>query len=104
MFNRVCTKCVKKFFSSRSDANICYGCALKDFAGKNAPEEGDFNSAALISGEMSEKEWRLFQRELESVDHSDAASRYERQVVDYFHQMGLCPECERPLRECRCED
>jgi hypothetical protein len=104
LFDRVCTKCEKSFKSNRDDATTCYGCALKDFAGRNAPEEGDFNSAALTSGEMSEKEWQLFQQELESIDHSDAASRYEEQVKDYYYQMGICRTCERPLPRCYCYD
>ena len=86
LFDRVCKSCTKEFKSNRSDASTCYACALRDIAGRNPPEEGDFNSALMISGEMSEKEWQWLQEDLWEVDKAAHA-------CDKCGQMTCqCPE------------
>jgi hypothetical protein len=82
-FMCTCETCDKKFSSQKKDSTICYACALKYFAGDNAPEEGDFNSALITSGEMSDQDARLLQEDLESVDHSGAEARWREMVEDY---------------------
>lgn len=52
------------------------------FTGGRAPEEGDFNSARLTSGEISDKELRWLQADLESVDHSAAEEAWSEMVED----------------------
>jgi len=47
------------------------------------PEEGDFNSAGIVSGEISDKELGWLQEELESVDHSREESFQSRLCEDY---------------------
>ncbi len=74
MFIETCRKCGKTFERNsqfgHTDSPICYGCALNEFTGGRAPEEGDFNSAYLTSGEISDKELKWLQEDMESVDHS----------------------------------
>lgn len=69
----------------------CYNCALKRITGGSAPEEGDFNSARIVSGEMSEKEWRLLQAELRDVDHAGEEDDHEN-YHDYFFDGRECFE------------
>ena len=79
----VCGTCGKEFKSQRKDSTTCYGCALTRLIGNRAPEEGDFNSALLISGEMSDQDARQLQEDLESVDHSGAEAAWSRMVEEY---------------------
>jgi hypothetical protein len=79
----VCGTCGKNFRSQRKDSTTCYGCALTRLIGNGAPEEGDFNSALLISGEMSDEDARQLQEDLESVDHSGAEAAWSRMVEEY---------------------
>ncbi len=78
-----CKNCGKKFQSQKKDSTICYACALAELIGKGGPEEGDINSALLISGEMSDQKTRWLQEDLESIDHSSAESRWRQMVEDY---------------------
>lgn len=68
MYIRICEKCAKKFETRKSDAETCYGCALKRITGGHAPEEGDFNTARLVSGTMTEEEERWLRSDLEAVE------------------------------------
>lgn len=90
MFSVVCKKCEKQFESQykESESSICYNCALDQLRGNFAPEEGDFNSARIISGEMTEQEERWLREDLESVDHSAASDAYEEKCdeYDYFDE------------------
>lgn len=49
---RKCTKCGKEFSSSNQSA-LCFECTLKDHCNGNPPEEGDFNTAGILSGTIS---------------------------------------------------
>lgn len=66
------------------DSTICYGCALESLIGNGCPEEGDCNSALLISGEMTDQEARWLQEDLESIDHSGAEQAWRNIVEDDF--------------------
>lgn len=68
MFDRTCATCTKQFTTSKSDGNICYDCALQRITGGNAPEEGDFNTAKLVSGTMTEEEEGWLRSDLEAVE------------------------------------
>ena len=83
MHTTTCLTCGKKFRSQRKDSTTCYGCALTQLIGNGAPEEGDLNSALLISGEMSDEEARHLQEDLESIDHSRAEDAWSRMVEEY---------------------
>ncbi len=83
MFNSACKTCGKKFESQRKDSESCYRCALERITGGNPPEEGDFNAALIVSGEMSDRQaWQL-QKDLESIDHS-VEEEFERRLVEDY--------------------
>lgn len=71
----------------------CYRCALSSLTGGLAPEGSDFTSAQLISGEISDKEWRWFQEDIR-----DMRSRHSERSTDG------CARCDRPCDECICDD
>ena len=85
MFNRTCSTCQKKFNSQKKDSNTCYGCALTRLIGNGGPEEGDINSALLISGEMSDEYARQLQEDLELIDHS-GAEEMERRLIEPYQE------------------
>jgi hypothetical protein len=84
-----CGKC----FKSQKDSVSCFSCALARLAVNGCPEEGDFNSALIISGEMTDDEARWLREDLESVDHpqedDDWDWSYERRGIEddplYFY-------------------
>jgi len=76
-----CETCGKSF-RSQKDSTICYDCALAQFAGNGAPEEGDFNSALLVSGEMTDAEAHWLQEDLRFVDHSQEDDDWDRRDED----------------------
>lgn len=71
MYNRTCDTCSKEFQTSKVDGDICYDCALLRVTGGSLPEEGDFNTARIVSGEMTEKQWRWLQEDLKSIEPSE---------------------------------
>jgi hypothetical protein len=78
---------------------ICYACALQSITGGRAPEEGDFNSARIISGEMSEKEWKWLQEDLRAVEESRSIREYDEDI-EYIE---LCDECGGDRQYCYCD-
>lgn len=126
-----CSRCQKEFERNESDditslANavgrdpgeqLCYTCALDKITGRCAPEEGDFNSARLISGEMTDDERRWLQEDLRAVEsgcsiresfddtrwdeYDDPAWCYTCNRDTAFC-MCICHECELVLEECEC--
>ena len=70
MYTTTCSACGKTFerLYEKRARDICYGCALKELCGNLPPEEGDFNSARIISGEMTEQEEKWLQEDLEAVE------------------------------------
>ena len=85
MYKTICSTCGKTFekLYEKRERDICYWCALKELCGNFAPEEGDFNSARIISGEMTEQEEKWLQEDLEAIDHSRAESEWSRMVEEY---------------------
>jgi len=86
MFDRTCGTCDKNFKSQRKDGNTCFGCALERITNGQPPEEGDFNTALIVSGEMSDRNARQLQEELEAIDHCGAAESYEEDLVYHDDQ------------------
>lgn len=70
MYTVICRECSITFESlhDKAERSICYECALKILCGNSAPEEGDFNSAMINSGEMTEQEAKWLQEDLEAVE------------------------------------
>jgi ribosome-binding protein aMBF1 (putative translation factor) len=70
---KVCGKTFNKYIeevdeSRDSSQDVCYDCALEFITGGTAPEEGDFNTASIRSGEMSDEERRILYEDLRKVD------------------------------------
>jgi len=60
---RSCSEC-NQDFRTRNDSDLCYGCTLSGLTLGMSPEEGDFNTAKIQSGTMTDEEWRLLQMDL----------------------------------------
>ena len=65
--SKVCGECGITFRTS-NDLSKCYNCTLVNITRGVAPEEGDFNSAGIISGTLPKQERRYLQSDLESVE------------------------------------
>jgi hypothetical protein len=62
-----CSKCHKQFDTS-NNSDLCYSCTLDQVANGFPPEEGDFNTAGILSGTLTEAERHNLQQDLESVE------------------------------------
>ncbi|MDR3547734.1 MAG: hypothetical protein P4M11_05630 [Candidatus Pacebacteria bacterium] len=112
-----CTDCQKTFEQNQTpkltelalavgrdtERPVCYACALEQLIGRRAPEEGDFNSAHLISGEMSDKEWRWFQEDMGMVK---AEWRPEPAFGEDYEDDSefVCRTCGHFTDMCSCEE
>lgn len=69
---KTCGKTFEKLVEKpeNSSEGICYNCALESLTKGRVPEEGDFNSAMIISGEISDQEREWLQQDLESIDRA----------------------------------
>lgn len=67
-----CRKCGKEYQKNDKVAveqePICYTCALRALCNGCSPEEGDFNTASLQSGEISDKELSWLEEDLRAVE------------------------------------
>ena len=68
MSDQKCSECGKFFVQNGSSERLCYNCALQKVTGGSCPEEGDFNTASLISGEMTDQERKWLQEDLRAVE------------------------------------
>ncbi len=103
MITLTCGTCNKQFEAlddTNTEKPICYACALKSIAGGWAPEEGDFNSARIISGEMSEKEWKWLQEDLRAVEEGRSIREYFCDEPENFER---CDECGQERLYCNCD-
>lgn len=62
-----CSKCHKQFDTS-NDSTLCYNCTLEQVTNGFPPEEGDFNTAGILSGTLTKAERCNLQQDLESVE------------------------------------
>ena len=60
-------KCGKEFKTSNG-SEVCYDCVLESLTQGRPPEEGDFNTASIVSGKMSEDEFRYLQEDLRNIE------------------------------------
>lgn len=67
--SKVCTGCGRAFRTS-NDSSKCYNCTLSDITRGMPPEEGDFNTAGIVSGTLTAQERRYLQSDLESVERT----------------------------------
>ena len=77
----------------------CYSCALDYVTGGRAPEESDFNTAHLISGQMSDKEWRWLQEDFRSLETGRSIRETDFEEDEYW-----CYRCCRSIHLCICDD
>lgn len=84
MYTTICGTCEETFerLYEKSERDICYRCALEMLCGNSAPEEGDFNSAMIISGEMTEQDARWLQEDLEAVESGRSIREVYREETD----------------------
>lgn len=64
---KVCSNCFSSFKTS-NDSSLCYNCTLDSITHGEPPEQGDFNTAAIVSGTLTETERASLQLDLESVE------------------------------------
>jgi hypothetical protein len=83
----------------RDSSHICYACALERITGGHAPEEGDFNSAHLISGEISDTDLGYLMEDLRYVEEGGGKLR-----MDYDDESESCPICGGDTKWCDCAD
>lgn len=112
---KICTVCSETFEQNQdpgitamayavgrdTDNERCYSCALDHLAGGRWPEEGDFNSARLISGEMSDKQWRWLQEDMRAIE-SGRRSVWEP-MDDEIDDSDWCYECNCDYYYCTCD-
>ncbi len=85
----------------RNSRSICYACALEGITKGRAPEEGDFNSAHLISGEMSDRDLGYLLDDLRNVELG--RSTFEPSEVDEnWIDPAWCYECNKDTAFCGC--
>src|SRR3989338_3215847 len=112
-----CTKC-GKIFERNDDRGItyyglvvgreenrplCYNCALDEVTGGKAPEEGDFNSALLMSGEMNNNQWKWMQEDFRAAERGGSVFEpYEDDTADEYDAPAWCYVCNRDIAFCEC--
>jgi len=101
MFTKTCTVCNQSFETHKNEADTCYSCHLTRLRDGGCPEEGDFNTATILSGRLSPQEEREFWQELSQIDHSDVPDRFTRNDDgEYTH----CLRCGAPpYVDCDCD-
>jgi hypothetical protein len=109
MFKKICSVCNKvfennpKFNNNREARKICYACALEEITGGHAPEEGDFNSAHLISGEISDKDLGYLMEDLRNVELGRSTFEpYEEDSDEDWEDLAWCNTCNKDTAFCLC--
>lgn len=99
-----CNTCEKEF-ETRNDVSEtpdrCYDCCLEHITKGMAPEEGDYNWAALHSGEMDDAEAGWLREDLESVEAGSGHVDPLEDESDFFgcpcgsgYDELICHKCE----------
>ena len=81
MFTKTCATCLKQFETKKAQADICYDCVLKRITGGHAPEEGDFNTARLVSGTLTDEEEGWLRSDLQAVE---GGRTLEEEAYDFY--------------------
>lgn len=115
MNEKVCCTCGKLFNKNekvnatlagavgRNSRSICYSCALEEITGGHAPEEGDFNSAHLISGEVSDTDLGYLMEDLRNVEFGRSTFEpYERDSDEDWEDTAWCNTCNKDTAFCSC--
>lgn len=87
----------------KQDEPLCYNCALKKVTGDMCPEEGDFNSAHLISGQITDQEWKWMQEDFRAVEEGRSIiESNDSDDDDYYYDPAWCYQCHRDIAFCKC--
>lgn len=96
MYIRTCEKCTTTFECLFEDMerSICYACALKEICPQVAPEEGDFNAAGLLSGELTEQEYKWIQEDVRAAELGISIHEYDCEDPEESFWDERCRECD----------
>ena len=97
----VCPECGTQFESTISAEKKpkCYDCALQDYTHGGAIEEGDINSARIVSGTMTPEEEEYLMEALAAVEEGRSVREY---CDDFSSDDERCPGCWHYVNDCRC--
>ena len=111
-----CSSCGKEFnFNPNVDSNLanavgrgfnktCYNCTLAHLTGGRVPEESDFTSAFLISGEISDQELKSLMDDLQAIEVGRSIQETYKEEDEDINSMwdDYCPKCYESLMACEC--
>ncbi len=99
MEKKSCIRCGEEFFT-RNDSNLCFSCTLSDLTGGFPPEEGDFNTAKIQSGTMTDEDYAYLQEDLASVE--EGRSIDEPEEIEEWDDHSWCDVCNKDIAFCEC--
>lgn len=123
MVKQVCDKCKKMFaqnekvvnsgmaeaLNSEEAVHECFNCALNRITSNHAPEEGDFNTARIVSGEVTDEEWREMQETFRALEEGRAPSNNDQWYAEDEEDDRwdddsdwYCYYCEQYPEDCEC--
>jgi len=106
MKKRNCSKCEKLFSSSKPQTEdlLCFRCAVKHFTKGLFSEEGDLNTAKIISGTLTSDEERWLKEDLRAVEGpiDPALDFYNEHAPDHWYEVK-CLECGYLQEYCICD-
>lgn len=100
MNETVCPKCGKKFESTISpeEKPKCYDCILMDIS-NGCPEEGDMNTARILSGTLSPEEKNDLMESFAAVEEGRSGTSVWDEA---YTEEDRCPGCGEYGGFCRC--
>jgi hypothetical protein len=101
MEEKRCTRCGKGF-ETRNDSDLCYSCTLHDLTGGLAPEEGDFNTAKIQSGTMTDEEFGYLQEDLTAVEEGRSIREVNSYPNNGYVDSAWCETCNKDTAFCEC--
>ena len=99
--NKICKRCECK---NIQDNKTCYNCTLAHLTGGRVPEESDFTSAFLISGEISDQELKSLMDDLQAIEVGRSIQETYKEEDEDINSMwdDYCPKCYESLMACEC--
>ncbi len=98
MVKQICVNCGKEF-ATNNGSNSCYDCTLSRTAGGLIPEEGDFRTARIISGTMSNQQHQDLVGDLSSIELDDPAPETENCPYCGYYDRRWCNSSNCPGSE-----
>jgi len=100
MKEKTCMRCNKEF-QTRNDSELCYPCTLHSLTGGIAPEEGDFNTAKIQSGTMTDEEFAFLQEDMASVEEGRRIREIDLDFEEW-DDPAWCYKCKKDIAFCEC--